>query len=70
MNTVQRVYDLIEERNIPLPQLVEMSGVARTTIKSAEKRGGDLSVDTIHRICNCLGISMSDFFAVEETYDT
>ena len=62
MNTVQRVYDLISERGIPFPTLIEMSGIARTTIKSAEKRGGDLSVDTIHRICVSLGISMSEFF--------
>ena len=62
MNTVKRVYDLIEERNITLYQLSQMSGVSYSTVKTTEKRGGQLKVDTIERICEALGITMSEFF--------
>lgn len=50
MNTVERVYDLIEERGISLYQLARMSGVSYSTVKTTEKRGGQLTVDTIERM--------------------
>ena len=59
MDTVKRVYNLIEERNITLYQLSQMSGVSYSTVKTTEKRGGQLKVDTIERICEALGITMS-----------
>ena len=62
VNTVRRVYELMDERHITLYQLSQMSGVSHSTIKTTEKRGGQLTVDTIYRICQGLGISMSDFF--------
>ena len=62
MDTVKRVYNLIEERNITLYQLSQMSGVSYSTVKTTEKRGGQLKVDTIERICEALGITMSEFF--------
>jgi len=62
MNTVKRVYDLIDERRITLYQLSQMSGISYSTVKTTEKRGGQLTVDTIERICGALGITMSEFF--------
>ena len=62
MNTVERVYDLIGERGISLYQLARMSGVSYSTVKTTEKRGGQLTVDTIERICFALQITMSEFF--------
>ena len=62
MDTVKRVYNLIEERNITLYQLSQMSGVSYSTVKTTEKRGGQLKVDTIERICDALSITMSSFF--------
>jgi len=66
MDTVKRVYDLIDERKITLYQLAQSSGISYSTIKMTEKRGGQLKVDTIERICDALSISMSDFFADRE----
>jgi len=63
-DTVQRVHDLVAERNMSLSQLSKKSGVAPSTIRRAEERGTQLAVDTIFRICNALDISMSEFFAV------
>ena len=63
MNTLPRVYELLDDRALSLTKLAEMSGVAYSTIKMAESRNTQLSVDTIERICNALGITLSEFFA-------
>mgnify|MGYP005785313913 FL=1 len=63
MNTITRVYELLDDRALSLTELAEMSGVAYSTIKMAESRNTQLSVDTIERICNALGITLSEFFA-------
>ena len=63
MNTITRVYELLDDRALSLTKLAEMSGIAYSTIKMAESRNTQLSVDTIERICNALGISLSEFFA-------
>ena len=62
MDTVQRIYDLIDERQMTLYQLAQRSGISYSTIKTSEKRGGELKVETIRRVCKALGITMSDFF--------
>ena len=63
MNTITRVYELLDDRALSLTKLAEMSGVAYSRIKMAESRNTQLSVDTIERICNALGITLSEFFA-------
>lgn len=67
LNTVHRVHELVEERNMNLSQLSKMSGIAPSTLRRAEERGTQLAVDTIFRICNALDISMSEFFAESTT---
>ena len=66
MDTIKRVYDLAEENEISLYQLAKESGISLATIKAAEKRSGQLKIDTIERICEALGISLSAFFAEPE----
>ena len=62
MDTVARVYTLLNERNMSLYQLARLSGVSHSTIKTTEKRGGQLTVETIERLCDGLGISLCEFF--------
>ncbi len=62
MDTVSRVYALLNERNMSLYQLARLSGVSHSTIKTTEKRGGQLTVETIERLCDGLGITLCDFF--------
>ena len=62
MDTVSRVYALLNERNMSLYQLARLSGVSHSTIKTTEKRGGQLTVETIERLCDGLGITLYDFF--------
>lgn len=66
MRTIARVYELIDARGISLMKLSEMSGIAYSTIKMAENRNTQLSVDTVERICAALGISLSEFFAEQK----
>ena len=65
MNTVARVYDLARKHHMSLYQLSQKSGISYSTIKTTEKRGGQLKIDTIERICRALGIPLSEFFAEE-----
>jgi transcriptional regulator with XRE-family HTH domain len=68
MDTVKRVYELAEANHITLYQLSQKSGVSYSTIKTTEKRGGQLKVDTIERICAALGIPLSTFFAESQDF--
>lgn len=63
MDTVQRVYDLIGERNMSLHKLSQLAGINYSTLKTTERRNGQLSVDTIERICYAIGIPLSEFFS-------
>ena len=62
MDTMGRVNELMAERDLSLYQLAQMSGVSYSTLKNTAQRNGQLTVDTIERICIGLEISMSDFF--------
>ena len=63
MNTINRVQTLAGERGLTLCQLSKICDLSESTIRAAKKRGNQLSVDTIERICDALDISLSEFFA-------
>ena len=63
MDTVARVKELAAERNLSLHRLAQICGVPYSTLKNTEKRSGQLTVDTIERICIGLNIPLSLFFA-------
>lgn len=63
MDTIKRVQELIDERQMTMYQLTMQSGLSYSTIKTTERRGGQLKIDTIERICEALGITLSEFFA-------
>ena len=61
-NTVERVNELAEERNMSLNKLCSVCDVSYSTLKMAKSRGSQLSVDTIERICKGLHITFGEFF--------
>ena len=63
MDTYGRLNELLAERNLTLYQAAKLSNVSRSTLTNAKSWGGQLSVDTIERVCNALGITLSEFFA-------
>lgn len=62
MDTMARVRELAEERNLSLHGLAKACDVPYSTLKNTEQRSGQLTVDTIERICLGLDIPMSQFF--------
>lgn len=63
MDTVKRVIELSEGRGMSLYKLAEHSGVPYSTLRSAQRRNGQLQLETILQICRSLNILLSEFFA-------
>ena len=68
MNTLKRVRQLAQSRDLTIYRIAKMSGVCYSTIRTAELRNGQLSVDVLERICAALDITMAEFFADEEQF--
>ena len=66
MNTLEAVKILAGERGLTLFQLAQLCRVNYCTLKNAENRNGQLTVETIERICIGLHIPVSAFFTVLE----
>lgn len=66
MTTMERVHELLTERDMSLLKLSKIGDVSYSTLRATEKRNGQLSVDTIERICHALGITMAHFFEAWE----
>ena len=62
MDTIARVKELAAERDLTLHKLAQVCDVPYSTLKNTEQRCGQLTVDTIERICIGLQIPMSLFF--------
>ena len=62
MDTIKRVQDLMQVRDMNLCVLAKKCGISYSTIQTTARRGGQLSVETIERICQGLGITLKDFF--------
>ena len=66
VDTLGRVKYLAAERDLSLYKLSQICDVSYSTLKNTAQRNGQLTVDTIERICVGLNISMSEFFAEEK----
>ena len=62
MDTYGRLMELLDERGLTLYQTAKLSNLSRSTLTNARDRGGQLSVDTIERVCKGLGITLGEFF--------
>ena len=60
MDTIARLKELTSERNISLYQLSKICDISYSTLKNAESRNGQLSLDSIERICFKLDIPAVD----------
>ena len=69
MNTVARLNELAAEHELSLFQLALLCGISYNTLKSTAERNGQLTVDTIERICLGLRMPMSEFFVNAERSD-
>ena len=62
MDTIKSVQDLMQARDMNLCVLAKKCGISYSTIQTTARRGGQLSVETIERICLGLEITLKDFF--------
>ena len=51
VDTIKRVQDLMQARDMNLCVLAKKCGISYSTIQTTARRGGQLSVETIERIC-------------------
>lgn len=63
-DTIGRICQLAEERNIPLSRLAKQCGINPSTLNSCKNRGGQLRLGTINKLCNGMGITLHEFFTV------
>ena len=61
------MHELADAQDMTMYRLAQISGISMTTIRMAERRGGQLKIDTIEQICRALGITLSAFFADQDT---
>ena len=62
-----RVISLCEERNITPRELASRSDVTLTTLrKLLDGRDGDVSLDTVHRLCCGFNLPLDEFFDSKE----
>ena len=66
MDTYGRLNELLAKRHMTLYQAAKLSNMSHSTLANAKSRGGQLSVDTIERLCNALGITLAEFFTPPE----
>ena len=61
-----RIIQLCQERNITINKLCTLSGVTQSTVNNViSGRNHSLTVATIHKLCDGLGITIDEFFHSE-----
>ena len=59
----QRILDLCQERNISINALSTQSGVTQSTVNNIiSGRNNSTTVATIQKLCDGLGITITEFF--------
>ena len=66
LNTNARLDELLRARNTNIFQFSKDSGIPYSTLANPRYRSTQLSVYTIELICKALGISMAEFFTLNE----
>lgn len=67
---VKRFNDLCVERNMRINELANVSGVTPSTAYSMmDKSRRDISIRTIKKFCDGLGITLGEFFSTKDFDD-
>ncbi|MFI3230701.1 MAG: helix-turn-helix transcriptional regulator [bacterium] len=62
MNVLNRIKELMEDRNWTEYRLAKNSGLSQSTISNLFTRNNTPTISTIESICNAFGITLSQFF--------
>ena len=63
MNVLDRIKELLQERNWSLYKLSKSSGIPQSTLSNLFNRNNSPSISTLEDICKGFDISLSQFFA-------
>lgn len=66
MDIMKRINDLCRERNLSKYRLSLLTGISQSAFSKMERQQSTLSIDTIQRICDALGISLAQFFSEDD----
>ena len=67
---IQRILELCATRGVSKYRLAKESQIPLTTLSNMIRNNTMPTVPTIERICSGLGITLGQFFASEEIYDS
>lgn len=67
MTVLERILQLKKQRGWTEYRLSEESGIAQTTISSWFRKNVNPSISSLENICKAFNITMSEFFAFENT---
>lgn len=63
----ERIIQLCQEHNISINKLSSVSGVTQSTVNNiVSGRNNSTTVSTIKKLCDGLGITLSEFFSTPE----
>lgn len=68
MDITKRVDDLCKLYGMSKYRLSQITGISQSAFSKMSRQQSSLSIETIHRICDALGISMAQFFAEPHQY--
>lgn len=68
MNIMERIDELCREHNISKYRLSQITGISQSAFSKMARQQSTLSLETIQRICDALGISMAQFFSNSGEY--
>lgn len=64
MDCLKRIKELTEKRGWTMYQLSQAAGIPQSTLSNLFIRSNAPSVSTLEKICDALGITLSEFFDV------
>ena len=67
MDVIAKLNKLRLERNLSVYRLAELTGINQSTLANTFSRGTIPSIGTLEALCNVMGITMSQFFAENDT---
>lgn len=67
MDVLERLNEIMHQKGITDYQLAKISGLAPSTISNMRRRNTIPSIPTLENICDSMNLSLSQFFAKEET---
>ena len=66
MDVLERLHKLMDARGWTMYRLAKESGLTESTIANIYRRNAIPSIDTLEKICQGFGITLSQFFADAE----